>query len=139
MIIYEFALQTLLATLVDLGADYAVAFDQYGNSLITPNNQNGWINDQVIKTVNALIAKNPAVGARHSAWAIGIEPFRVAQVRVTAVPGGYVVAVLGLQNALSQILARRLADEIEAYASQRGYQWWSSFPSRFSSGLSRRY
>jgi len=137
--IYDFAVQTLLNTLVDLGADYALAQDQSGQSFILPTNRDQWMNEQLVDAVCNLANGSPVMGKRLARWRVQLSPLRVVQLSVIAVPGGYVAIALNLQSALSKLLARRLADEIENFISQPSAAWAPRLPSRFYPGLSRRH
>jgi len=108
--IYDFALQTLLNTLVDVGADYALAQDQSGQSFILPTNRDEWMNDQLINAISRLASAGQVIGAGLRIWTVQLSPLRVFRLSVIAVPGGYVATALNLQSALSKLLARRLAD-----------------------------
>ncbi len=140
VLIYDFALQTLLKTLVNLGADYAAVYDSYGNISISPHNEDHWVNEKVVSNLEALIGTRPIVSARRDVLAFSARHLRVARIIVTAVPGGYLVTVLGgLQGWLSDVLARDLADAIENWANERVSPWAPTFPSRFYPGMSRRF
>jgi len=136
--IYDFAVQTLLNTLVDLGADYALAQDHSGQSFILPTNRDEWMNDQLVNAISSLATGSPVIGARLGRWTVQ-RPLRVFRLSVIAVLGGYVAIALNLQSALSNLLARRLADEIENFINRPAAAWAPRFPSRFYPGLSRRY
>jgi len=137
--IYDFAVQTLLNTLVDLGADYALAQDQSGQSFILPTNRDQWMNEQLVNAISRLANGSPVIGTRLGRWTVQLGPLRVFRLSVIAVPGGYVATALNLQSALSNLLARRLADEIENFINRSSAAWAPRFPSTFYPGLSRRY
>ena len=137
--IYDFAVQTLLNTLVDLGADYALAQDQSGQSVIAPNNRDQRMNEQLLNAIKHIADGSPVVGTRLERWTLQLSPLRVFRVSVIAVPGGYLATALNLQSALSNVLARSLADEIENFINRSSPTWAPRFPSRFYPGLSRRY
>ncbi len=132
MLVYDFALQTLVNTLLDLGADYVATYDSYGNTYISLNANDQWVNDRVQRAVNSFVATNPIVGRRRNVLALSLLPPRVARLIVSAVPGGYLVTVVGgLESWLSSVIARRLADEIESWSAQRQNQWAPRFRSGF--------
>lgn len=128
MLLYDFAVQTLVQTLLDLGADYVATHDSYGNIYVSPNANDQWVNDRVQRALKDFIAIRPVVGARRSVLTLSLSPPRVARLTVSAVPGGYVVAVLGgLESWVSLALARRLADTIENWSTGRRNPWAPPF------------
>src|SRR6266851_2495695 len=96
--IYDFAVQTLLNTLVDLGADYALAQDQSGQGFILPTNRDQWMNEQLINAISCLANGSPVIGASLGKWTVQLSPFRVFRLSVIAVPGGYVAIALNVQS-----------------------------------------
>jgi hypothetical protein len=120
MLLYDFAVQTLVQTLFDLGADYVATYDSYGNIYMSPNANDQWVNDRTQHALESLIATRPLVGARRNVLALSLSPRRMARLILSAVPGGYVVAVLGgFESWVSVGLARSLADAIENWSTQR--------------------
>lgn len=117
MLLCDFAVQTLVQMLLDLGADYVATHDSYGNIYVSPNADDKWVNYRVQGALKDFVMR-PVVGARRSVLTLSLSPPRVARLIVSAVPGGYVVAVLGgLEGWASLALARRLADTIEKWST----------------------
>jgi hypothetical protein len=124
VLIYDFAAETLVQTMLDLGADYVSTHDAYG-AYIRPHSQDNWINAQVVRVVNELAATGPPLYTRKDRFVFDLSPLRFGRLMITVLPGGYVVAVLGgLQNWLSNALARKLADVIENWLGERQNPYW---------------
>lgn len=129
MLAYDFAVQTLVQTLLDLGVDYFATYDGYGPLYVNPNADDQWVNASIQQALSTLIAAGPVVGTRRTRLALSVSPLRMARVLVWAVPGGYVAAVLTRpRGLLSAIIARKLANAIENWIAQR----YGGAPQRWS-------
>ena len=119
MLVYDLAAQTLVQMLLDLGADY-VATHSYGNTYVSPNTSDQWVNARIQSTLMNLMGSRSVVGVPRNVLAFSLSPLRAARLIVSAVPGGYVVAVVdGLESWLALSVARKLVDAIETWSSQR--------------------
>ena|ERR1700674_2128756 len=124
MLLYDFAVQILVQTLLDLGADYVATHGSDGNTYVSPNASDQWVNARVQAALKDFMDLRPVVGARRQVLALTLRPPRLARLIVSAVPGGYVVVVLGgLESWLSVSIARKLADAVENWAISRGTAW----------------
>lgn len=138
---YSFAVQTLVGTLIDLGADYVSTHQPNGNAFIWPHGQDTWAAGQAVHAVQQFAGTGPMVGAITDKAVLSILPPRIGRIVIAAVPDGYVVAFIdGVEGWASQALARKLADAIESWVAQHHNQhfphWTARLPrSRFYPGL----
>jgi len=133
---------TLAKTLIDLGADWVVAHDFYGRSLLASGQpiEDPWVVQQVGAGLALLARDRPAVGIYLTKTAISLLPPKASRVVMSALPEGYLVAhISGLEGYLTDVLARKLATAIEDWMAQRRNPYRVPYPSgpmtRFYPGL----
>lgn len=115
-------IDTLAKTLIDLGADYVVARDFYGGSLLAGGRpiEDPWVAQQLGAGLSLLARERPAVGTYLTRTAISVLPPRASRVVMAVLPEGYLVAhISGLEGYLTYVLARKLATATEDWLAQR--------------------
>lgn len=135
-----FVYETLAKTLLYLGADHVAMYDEHGYNLLPhrPGPGDPWVQQQVDAAYSFLVATRPIVGAQFTDRAVRILPLpaHASRVVMAVVPGGYVIAHLpGLENWLSDLLARKFADAIEQWVAENRNPYFSFYrpwpPARF--------
>jgi hypothetical protein len=116
MLIYDFAVQTLVQTLIDLGADYVTSHELYPRNYFTPVQGDAWVVARAEQAVQDFASTRPGVGEYRELRVATLSPLRFGRLVVVAVPNGYLVAsLLGVENWLAGATARKLADAIEQH------------------------
>ncbi len=117
-----FLYETLVKTLLNLGADWVGVYDAQGYNLVPHRSdpQNPWVAQQVDAGYKFLIQTRAQAGAKFTSRALRILPLPVhaSRVMMAVVPGAYVIAHMsGFESWASDALARKLADSIETWVA----------------------
>ena len=146
MLLYDLGLETLAKTLLYLGADTVAAQDWHGNNLMPGATaiEDPWVSLTMANALKAVTAKRPTVGAVIIDIAPSLLPPRLSRVVVAVLPEGYLIAHIGdVRNSLTDVVARKLASEIETWMIERQNPYFPRRPSwlpplpRFQPDLTR--
>jgi hypothetical protein len=132
MFVYDLGLETVAKTLLYLGADTVAAQDWHGNNLMPGATaiKDPWVSHAIANAWKVAAAKRPTVGTVIISVAASLLPPRLSRVVVAVLPEGYLIAHIGdVRNSLTDVVARKLASEIEEWMIGRQNPYFPRRPS----------
>lgn len=120
--VYGFAYDVLAKTLLDLGADAVAAHHPHGHPLLSGMQpiQDPWVAQMMTAGLELGRRQPPYVGTILTDRAWNLLPPRSSRIVVATLPYGHLVAHLaGFENWASDVVARKLANAIEAWLVQQ--------------------